>query len=173
MHITRLVLFGLLCSILLPGLGQQQATDTARIFKAATDIMHRVPYCALITMDEKGQPQARTMESFPPEENFAIWFGTNRNSRKVREIKNDPRVTVYYQDEAGNGYVVITGAAVIVDDPAEKEKHWMERWAKFYPDRADYLLIKVIPKTLEVVNYQHDLTGDKVTWRAPHVELKK
>jgi len=46
-------------------------------------------------------------------------------------------------------------------------------WARFYPDRSDYLLIKVIPKTLEMVSYQHDLTGDKVTWRAPHIELGK
>ncbi len=173
MHITRLILLCLFCSILLPGRAQQPATDTARIFKAATDIIHRVPYCALITLDEKGQPQARTMEPFPPEENFVIWFGTNRNSRKVREIKNDPRVTVYYQDGSGNGYVVITGIALLVDDPEQKEKHWNEHWARFYPDRSDYLLIKVIPKTLEMVSYQHDLTGDKVTWRAPHIELGK
>ncbi len=30
---------------------------------------------------------------------------------------------------------------------------------------------KISATTIEVVNYEHGLTGDKVTWRAPHLDL--
>jgi len=47
----------------------------------------------LITLDKDGAPRARTMDPFPVEDDFTVWFGTNSNSRKVVQIKNDPRVT--------------------------------------------------------------------------------
>ncbi|MCF6171788.1 MAG: pyridoxamine 5'-phosphate oxidase family protein [Bacteroidales bacterium] len=171
MRFIQFALLYLLCSLFLTSGAQEAEADKGLIFKAATEIIGHEKYCALITLNETGQPQARMMEPFPPEEDFVIWFGTNKNSRKVREIKNDDRVTVYYADEAGNGYVVVTGRAVLVDDPGEKERRWMEHWARFYPNRENYLLIKVIPKSMEVVSYAHDLTGDSVTWRAPHIVI--
>ncbi len=171
MRFIYFTFFYLLYSTLITVRAQEPAPDKDLIFKAASDIINRVPYCALITLDETGQPQARTMEPFQPDENLTIWFGTNRKSRKVTEIKNDSRVTVYYGEDSGNGYVVITGKAVLVDDAKEKETRWKEKWSQFYPDRSNYVLIKVIPETLEVVSYEHGLTGDTITWRAPHVHL--
>ena len=176
MRFIHFALACLLCSILTTSWAQERVPDKDLIFKAAADIIKRVPNCALITLDEMGQPQARTMDPFPPEENFVIWFGTTLNSRKVSEIKNDPRVSIYYGEASGNGYVVLAGAAVLVDDSMAKEKYWKEKWERFYPDRkATYLLIKVIPKMLEVVSYEHGLTGDTITWRAPNINysLKK
>ncbi|MCF6342732.1 MAG: pyridoxamine 5'-phosphate oxidase family protein [Bacteroidales bacterium] len=172
MRFIQFPLLYLLCSLFLTSGAQEAEADKGLIFKAATEIIGHEKYCALITLNETGQPQARMMEPFPPEEDFVIWFGTNKNSRIVAEIKNDPRVTVYYGDAIGTGYVVITGTAILVDDPEEKENHWLEKWESFYPDReATYLLIKVIPQRLEVVSYRHGLTGDSVTWRAPHIVI--
>ena len=173
MRVKYFLITSLLCNALIMCQAQESVSGDELLLKAASEIIGQVKYCALITLDESGHPQVRTMEPFPPEENFIIWFGTNKNSRKVVEIKNDPRVTVYYGDPSGNGYVVITGTAFLVDDPKEKEKRWMEHWEQFYPDRdANYLLIKVIPQRLEVVSYKHGLTGDSVSWRAPRIELK-
>jgi len=151
---------------------QETNANEDQIVTAANEIISQIKYCALITVDSTGHPQARTMETLPLEENFVAWFGTNKNSRKVREVINDPRVSIYYGDPSGNGYVVITGTASIIDDLNEKEKHWLEHWDQFYPDKeATYTLIKIIPNRLEVVSYKHGLTGDTVTWRAPNMKL--
>lgn len=169
----RIILLPFMCLLcILASTCRAQGTDKDQISAAASEIIGKEKYCALITLDISGHPQARTMEAFPAEENFVIWFGTNKNSRKVTEIKNDPRVSVYYGDPTGNGYVVIKGDAVLVDDPKEKEKHWMEHWEQFYTDReSNYILIKVIPQRLEVVSYKHGLTGDTITWRAPNKNI--
>ncbi|MFQ5604452.1 MAG: pyridoxamine 5'-phosphate oxidase family protein [bacterium] len=153
---------------------QQPAQPTRKVLLAAArDLIDSTRFCVLITLDEQGQPQARAMDPFPPEEGMVIWFGTNRQSRKVKQIRNDPRVTVFYLDPSGAGYVTIIGTAKLVNDVAEKAKRWKKNWKAYYKDkRESYLLIQVIPNKLEVVNYRQNITGDPVTWRAPVVEFK-
>jgi len=51
-----------------------------------------------ITVDETGKPRARTMSTFTPEDNWVIWLGTFPTSRKVKQIKNNPNVVVFYYD---------------------------------------------------------------------------
>jgi general stress protein 26 len=113
------------------------------------------------------------MDPFAPEEDMVIWLGTNSKSRKVQEISNDPRVTLYYADPEGGGYVAIAGTARLVDDPEEKARWWKEAWEAYYPNREDtYLLIMVAPEKLEILSYGHGITGDSETWRIPCIEFK-
>ena len=56
---------------------------------------------------------------------------------------------------------------------AEKDKHWKLEWKDFYPNRTDqYLLIKVIPDYLEVVNYRLGISGDSKTWQPFRIDFK-
>jgi general stress protein 26 len=148
--------------------GVEYERDT--LITAAREMMIKARYCALITLDESGHPQVRTMDPFVPEEDMVVWMGTNPDSRKVREIKNDSRVTLYYEDKDRGGYVVIRGSAEIVDDHELKLKYWKEGWNRFYEDkRTSYTLIKVIPTDLEVIDYQRGIVGEAKTWAVPRV----
>ncbi len=112
------------------------------------------------------------MDPFEPEDDMVVWLATNRNSRKVQEIEQDPRVSLYYEADGGDGYVAIQGTARLVDDPAEKKRRWKKGWEEFYPDReATYLLIAVTPESLEVVSYRLELVGDPQTWQPPRVRF--
>ncbi|MFC2134905.1 pyridoxamine 5'-phosphate oxidase family protein [Bacteroidota bacterium] len=115
----------------------------------------------LVTVDENGKPQARTMSPFPPEENMVIWLGTSTNSRKVKQIKNNPNVMVFYYDTKGASYVSIAGQARIVDDPEKKSHYWKKSWTRFYPDpEKDYILIEVTPERLEICSFKYKLFWD-------------
>jgi general stress protein 26 len=110
------------------------------------------------------------MDPFLPESDFTVWFGTNPKSRKVDQIKKDPRVTLYYLENDGAGYVMIHGKAKIVNDQKEKEKRWKVEWEAFYANRdEDFLLIKVSPEWMEVISYAHGVVGDPSTWETPSV----
>ena len=142
------------------------------LISAARELMETTRYCALITLDISGYPQARTMDPFPPDEDMVVWLGTNKNSRKVREIRTDSRVTLYYEAANGSGYVVIQGNAYLINDPEIIEKYWKEEWDQFYQNKdSTFTLIKVIPKKLEIINYEHGITGSSKTWAVPHIEL--
>ena len=55
----------------------------------------------------------------------------------------------------------------------EKENHWKPEWESFYPDKSDsYLLIKVVPKWMEVLNIPQSIMGDPITWEVPIVHFK-
>ncbi len=152
-------------------LGQRLSKD--ELIAAAREIMITARYCALITVDSSGRTHARAMDPFPPEADMTVWFGTNSRSRKVREIRRHPRVTLYYFNRDEQAYVMLTGIARLVNDPKEKAKRWKEEWNDYYPDRAkDYLLILVTPERLEVVSEKKGIKGDPRTWKPPTVIFK-
>ncbi|MFC1785517.1 pyridoxamine 5'-phosphate oxidase family protein [Candidatus Neomarinimicrobiota bacterium] len=114
-----------------------------------------------ITVDENGKPQARTMSVFPPEENMVIWLGTSTRSRKIKQIKNNPNVMVYYYDTKGLSYVSVAGQACIVNDPEKKAHYWRNGWTRYYPDpEKDYILIKVTPERMEICSFKYKLFWD-------------
>ena len=137
---------------------------------AAREIIEGAGTCALITLDASGLPSVRVMDPFLPESDFTIWFGTNPKSRKVNQIKNNPKVTLYYLEKNSSGYVVIHGTATLVNDQSEKDKWWKTEWDAFYPNNTDaYQLIKVSPQRMEVISYTHSIIGDPTTWEVPVV----
>lgn len=148
------------------------ADERTRLTAAAREIIGAQTYCALVTIDETGRPQVRTMNPFPPEEDMTVWFATNTRSRKVREMRRDPRVALYYSDHKNAiGYVQITGRAVLVDDMQEIRKRKRAYWDQAFPGLKNIVLIKVVPERLDVLNYKAGLQADPETWRTPSIEL--
>ncbi len=141
---------------------------------AARKMIETARYCTLITLDDTGQPDARIMDPFSPDDDMVVWLGTNLNSEKIKQITDDSRVTLYYQDPNEAGYVVIKGHSYMVDDSLKKQTYWKKEWSRFYSEnKSNYTLIKVIPDKLEIIDYQHGIFGDSKTWAAPFVEFKR
>lgn len=149
-----------------------EANDSTNIKlkNIAREIIESAGLCTLITLDKDGNPRARAMDPFLPNDDFTIWFGTNAKSRKVEQIKNDPRVTLYYLNRDGSGYVSVYGTAELVNDKKSKDKYWKEEWEAFYHDKEiDYLLIKFTPLWMELISTPHGITGDSINWQPPKV----
>jgi general stress protein 26 len=159
---------------LVTGSGSAQAAKGRDdLLAAARQIIAGARYAALISNDSTGFPQARTVDAFAPDSMFVVWIGTNPRTRKVEEIRRDPRVALYWFDPARGAYVTLRGRARLVSDPAAKAQHWKPEWQGFYPDRAkDFLLIEVRPERLEVVSPGQGIVGDEVSWRPPAVSFK-
>lgn len=139
----------------------------------AREIIDGSKYCNLISMGEDGYPNARIMDPFKPDKGWVIWMGTNLLSRKVREIKKNRKISVFYESPGGDGYVTLKGTGTINNEKENKKKYFKPEWKEFYPvDRKYFVLIKFIPEKLEIVSYKKGLLGDKVTWEAPSVKLK-
>ena len=148
------------------------AQDRAALLQVAREVMEQAAYCALITIDPDGTARARAMDPFPPESDMVVWMGTNLSTRKVEQIRRNPRATLYYFDAAQSAYVSLAGRATIVDDPAEEARYWKPQWEAFYPDRErSYGLIRFVPDWLEVVSVAHGIEGDPDTWQPPVVRF--
>ena len=159
------------CRSVPPAAPQVDLSDTAAILRAAREVMAAAQFCALITLDEEGRPQARVMDPTAPDARMVVTLMTNPASRKVAQIERDPRVTLFYFDRGSPGYVTILGRAKPILDSAEKRRRWVERWNPHRDGPDDALLYEVVPDRIEVVSIAHSVVGDDDAWTPPSIEL--
>lgn len=153
---------------------KQPTSNRDAVIAAAKEIMGMQNYCALITIDSEGLPDVRTMNPYPVEDNMIIWMATNRQSGKAKEILSNPNVCVYFADHKNaSGYVALNGKAEVIDDKELLVKKKREYWEQVSPDWKNiFVLIKIVPQKMEVVNYKYGLYGEPVTWKAPSIEFE-
>jgi len=159
-------------SFINPAVNGQSSVNRDTIILAAHDIINETTYCGLVTIDSSGQPQIRTMNPFPVKDDFLIWFATSRTSRKVKEIKNNPKVCVYFANHlSAKGYVNINGSASVIDDRELLIKMKRDYWNGIQGWQDRFVLIKIIPKSIEVINYKYGLNNDPNTLKAPTISF--
>jgi general stress protein 26 len=140
------------------------------LISGARDIIKGSPFCALVTIDSTGQPQVRTMNPFPIGDDMVIWFATGRTSRKVGELKNNQKVAVYYSDQSDSrGYVTFNGTAQVIDDKELLKKMKRQYWEGIPDWQNIFVLIKITPQSMDVINYAKGISGDPKTSRSPRV----
>ena len=170
----------LLTAIMLPALVVAQSSAPAQpsrtqALAAARDVVQGAVYCTLVTIGENGHPQARIVEPTEPDDSFTIWIGTNPLTRKVNEIRRDPRVTLLYFHAATSSYVTVLGRATIVTDTDEKVRRWKKSWAPFYsngPGGDEFLLLRVTPTRLEISSPSRKMNNDPNTWLPIVIDLQ-
>ena len=94
------------------------------ILKGARALMKSDENMTLVTVDNKGQPRVRTVRAFLPEvdpldarKGMTVWVMTRDTTRKIRQIRQHPQVTLYFNDDAKLSYLSIMGTAVVHTDP--------------------------------------------------------
>lgn len=94
---------------------------------------------------------------------FRIWTGTSASSRKVREIENNPGVTLAVGNESAGANLIIHGYASLHDDIDLKLRYWEPEWRLFFPGGPrdkDYIVICVEPQRLELMDLKRNVTPE-------------
>ncbi len=155
-------------SLMLPALAAAQGQPSrSQILAGGRDIIQKAGYCSFITAGDGGHPQARIVDPLGPDENFIFWIATNPLTRKVDQVRRDPRVTLLCFDAPTASYATVLAKAAIVTDAEEKARHWKAAWTPFYPSGAkgdNVVLIRLTPSRMEVVSEARGLTSDPKTW---------
>ncbi len=137
--------------------------STEYILEAARNTIKKAGVCFMITVNEKKEARARLMQPFPPEDDLTIWLGAESGSGKIEEIQHHSLVTLAYQDPSENAYVSLMGQASIITSLQLRRKYWDESFRAFWPngpDGQDYLLIRVSPYKIEVLNLERNITPE-------------
>lgn len=88
---------------------------------------------------------------------FASWLGTNTSSQKVRHLRKDPRICLYYADTTSFEGLTLQGTAAEVLDPVLRKTIWLDGWAMYYPgglEGGDFTVLHFSP---ERGRYYHGL----------------
>lgn len=124
------------------------------IIRKAKQLADSSSICHLATIDAK-QPQVRPM-AFVWKKNNEIWLATFAESRKVKQLKKNAGVQVYFTDEKGH-HCKIDGACEISTDLADKKKQWRSQpdLVKFFSGARDpaFVVLKFRPRRYEYMSY--------------------
>jgi general stress protein 26 len=119
-----------------------QPDETRRIAQIIKDI----DICMLVTRAE-GTVRGRPMSNNGRVEfDGDSWFFSYRETPKIREIENDPKVELAYIGTERGAWVSIEGTAEVIDDPERKRRLWedsLKAWFQGGPDDENLVLLKV------------------------------
>ena len=138
---------------------------TDELKKTCVALMETADAAYLTTFGEDGYPHTRVVfnlrnkQQFPGQahlfaqhqEDLLVYISTNTASNKVREIKANPRVSVYYCNPQEFRGVMLAGDIEVVDDSGLKKALWNEGWERYYPagvDDPDYTVLRLFPKVV-------------------------
>ena len=112
-----------------------------------SSLMRNLDLCMLTTRASDGALHSRPMSN-NGEVEFGgdVWFFADSESRKVREIESDSRVSVSYSAAERGIWLALEGRATIVRDVEKKKELWLdelERWFHSGPEDDSVVLIKV------------------------------
>lgn len=167
--------FALACAALLFSWAAQAKTDPAereRAQVAAFEVMQAARYATLVTLGTDGHPQGRVVDPLAAADR-TLWVATNPLSRKVGEIRRDPRVTLVFFNAGAGEYVSVRGRARVVTDAGTRAARWKPEWEPFYKARhegKDFLLLEVVPLRYEVSSARLGLVNDPLTWKPVVIE---
>ncbi len=81
---------------------------------------------------------------------FSTWLGTNTSSRKVAEVRRDPRVCLYYSDTKTFEGLTLTGRVEEVHDRPIRHALWTKSWDIYYKggvEGGDFTVLRFVPET--------------------------
>lgn len=105
--------------------------------------------CTLITFGLEGYPRARTVTRLNGLEQDYLDFVTGESTRKIKEIRTDSRVTLFFVDPATRDHASIYGTAEVLTDPGLKKGYWRDELRQHFaggPGDPDYVILRVRPR---------------------------
>ena len=111
------------------------------------------------TVTEEGKPWVRYVSLDVNKDDLSIQFATFINSRKVKQIENNPEahITCGAGDlENPSDYLQIQGKATVSTDQKDKDALWNEMLAQYFqiPTNPDYAVLTVKPYRIEVWGFE-------------------
>lgn len=153
---------------------------------AALALSQRSEFVTVSTVQEDGFPEARVLfnllkhraealEAGPAklDQAFASWLGTNTSSRKVAQLRRDPRLCLYYFDAMTFEGLCLQGTVEEFFDPAIRAALWTPAWDRYYPggrEGGDFTLMRFTPLR---GRYYHGLQVSEVELGAADAEASK
>ncbi len=151
------------------------------IVKAARTLMESDENMALVSVDEEGQPRVRTVRAFLSDvdqadhrKTMTVWVMTRDSTRKVEQIRRQPQVTLYFNDDANFSYLTIMGTATVHTDPTNhgvKAFLALEGYKEFFWPKfpEGFVMLEIQPVWIEFMG--PGVKNHPQNWRPQAIEF--
>jgi len=122
-------------------------------------LINRCSIAFLATNADDGHPHIKAMIKSENEGLRRVWISTNTSSRRVAQLRKDPRASVYFVDMDKWMGLMLVGEAELLQDAASRRRLWHPGDEKYYPlgvNDPDYMVLRF---TARWGNYYHALAN--------------
>jgi general stress protein 26 len=119
------------------------------------EIMKKNFFGAHLATCDGAQPRVRPVAPIV-EADLSLWVATHCSSRKVQEIRANPRIALSFVEHPGGDKVaIVTGEAQPIGDPGQKKRVWeiapldLSRFFPEGPDSPELCLFKILIQKIE------------------------
>ena len=130
-----------------------QISETMK--KEITTLIESAKITYLSSVDDKGYPNVKAVLSLQQDGLFVHYFSTHLSSKKVAQVKANPKCSVYFCDEEQFKGLMLVGDAEVCTDKHHKSLLWREGFERYYPKGIDDENYCVIKFTANKGNYYH------------------
>lgn len=137
--------------------------NKTQLINISKKLMETAASVCLTTVDGRGIPFTRAMLNLRNRKQYpslvklftrekgelVVYFTTNTSSDKVKHIKGNSAVSVYYCDPSSFHGFMLGGRIKIVKEVGMKKAIWQKGWERYYPggfDDPDHTVLKLVPK---------------------------
>lgn len=127
----------------------EAADDVAAV---ATKIVARSRFCLLVTETSTPYPGARVLQPLT-DGDFTFRLGTSAASRKVEQLRANPRCLVVFTDHSRGAQVVCECEASVIDDQELRRKTFLRVFRAFWPrgpEDPDFCALRCTTSAIEV-----------------------
>jgi general stress protein 26 len=127
--------------------------------KAALELADKSGIAMLGTNGNDGYPNIKGMIKMENEGLKNIWFSTNTSSKRVKQILQNSKASVYFVDFENWKGLMLVGDVEILQDTESKKRLWREGFEMYYPlgvNDPDYSVLRF---TARWGNYYHNLSN--------------
>lgn len=121
------------------------------------ELVNRSTFAMLGSNGNEGYPNIKAMFKMENQGLKEIWFSTNTSSKRVAQLKENPKACVYFADFEKFEGLMLTGKIDVLQDEESRKRLWRDGCEKYYPlgvSDPDYSVLKF---TAEKGNYYHGL----------------
>ncbi|MHC4641357.1 MAG: pyridoxamine 5'-phosphate oxidase family protein [Planctomycetota bacterium] len=137
--------------------------EEQEIRQVCLKLMETADAAYLSTISDDGYPHTRMMGNLRNEqqckvakelfaghdEDFLIYMLTGHSSDKMRQIRANSKVSVYFCNAAEFHTLLLTGNAEEIDDPDLKKRIWQDEWKIHWPggpEDPEFIMLKLLPE---------------------------
>lgn len=137
-------------------MGNEEAILKLRELAEAIDICM---FCTNLKTDDGASCRPMSTQKVCDEGN--IWFFSNADSDKNKEIEQDKNVQLFYSHPGKDSFLIVNGVAELIFDRKKIEELWspvLNAWFTGGKEDPNISIVKVIPTTA----YYWDTDGNKM-----------
>ncbi len=119
--------------------------DQQTAIQQALFLVDRSGIVMLGTNGDQGSPNIKAMLKMENEGLRTVWLSTNTSSRRVEQLRHDPRACLYFIDMEKWMGVMLVGQVDLLQDTESRQRLWREGFEKYYAlgiDDPDYTVLR-------------------------------